>query len=139
MRRIIPLVIIGALSTACLGSDFADSIEGSWQLTSGAIDGQEIPLVDGHPITMTLDGDQVGGTASCNSYGGTFELSGESIRFGDLAMTEMACFPSETMEAEALYARALARVTTVSLDGELTLEGPGTELVFTDLAQAPGD
>lgn len=136
MRTIFTLAI-ALLATACLGSDFGDSLEGSWQLTSGAVDGKEIPLTDTHPITLIFDGEDVGGTASCNGYGGTFELSGSTIRFGDLALTEMACMPEETMQAEALYSRALAVVTTVVLDDHLTLAGPGVELEFEMLPAVP--
>jgi heat shock protein HslJ len=131
------LSMVVALTVGCLGSDFADSVEGSWQLVSGSVDGADIVLVDSHPITITFDGDQVGGTASCNGYGGTFQLSGSSIELSDLAMTEMACFPEETMDAEAAYAAALGKVTTVAVDQTLTLSGPGAHLEFEPLAPVP--
>jgi heat shock protein HslJ len=137
MRRPALILAIAVLSTGCLGSDFANSVEGSWQLTSGTVDGEDIPLVETHPITIDFDGDQVQGTASCNHYGGTFELSGSSVSFDDLAMTEMACFPQETMDAEALYGRALGLVTTVQVDEGLILSGPGVELDFTSLSPVP--
>jgi heat shock protein HslJ len=125
------------MSTACLGSDFADSLEGSWQLTSGTVEGQDIPILETHPVTITFDGDEVGGTAACNGYGGSYELSGSKISFGDLAMTEMACLPQEAMVAESLYARALTLVTRASVEGELILEGPDTRLVFEALEPVP--
>ncbi|MFZ0014602.1 MAG: META domain-containing protein [Acidimicrobiia bacterium] len=137
MRRVIVLLVAMVAVSACLGSDFADSVEGPWQLTSGTVDGEEIPIIDSHPITITFDDDQVSGTASCNGYGGTFDLDGSSISLGNLAMTEMACFPEETMEAEQMYAGALIRVDNVSVDGDLTLTGPGVELVFSALAPVP--
>lgn len=137
MRRTTLLIAIAAISTACLGSDFADSVEGSWQLTSGTVEGDDIPILETHPITITFDGDQVGGTAACNGYGGSYQLSGSKISFGDLAMTEMACSPQEAMVAESLYARALGLVTTVSVDGGLVLEGPDTRLVFEALQPVP--
>lgn len=137
MRRIALLAALTLVAAACLGSDFADSIEGSWQMTSGTVDGVEIPVIESHPITITFEDDQVSGTASCNGYGGSYELSGSNISFGNLAMTEMACFPEETMEAEALFAEAITRVDTVSLDGELTLSSDGVEVGFEALAPAP--
>jgi heat shock protein HslJ len=134
MRRITVLFVALVAVSACLGSDFADSLDGPWQLTSGTVGGEEIPIIDSHPITITFEGDQVGGTASCNGYVGTFELEGSSIGFENLAMTEMACSPEETMKAEQMYAEALTLVDRVSVDGELTLTGPDVELVFTALA-----
>jgi heat shock protein HslJ len=52
-------------------------------------------------------------------------------------MTEMACMPEETMLAEQLYGSALTKVETVTLDGTLTLTGPGIELVFEALEPVP--
>jgi heat shock protein HslJ len=133
MWKLALLAVLALVSAACLGSDFEDSIEGSWQLTSGTVDGTEIPLLDTHPITINFQGDMVNGTASCNSYGGGYELSGSSITFQPLAMTEMACSPPETMEAEMMYGQALSQVTTVLLNDGLILRGPGIELVFEAL------
>ncbi|MGD2059861.1 MAG: META domain-containing protein, partial [Acidimicrobiia bacterium] len=99
--------------------------------------GEEIALIASHPITIDFADRDVSGTASCNRFAGTFELSGSSIEFGNLAMTEMACFPEETMEAEALFARALPLVDTVAIDDELTLSGDGVELVFAALEPVP--
>jgi heat shock protein HslJ len=127
-------LLILAAAAACLGSDFADSLEGSWQLVSGSIDGEQIPVNPEHPITFTIEGDRVTGVAACNSYGGTFDLSGSTITISDLAMTEMACFPEELMQAEAMYGEAMTRVDTVALDQQLTLSDDGVELVFDPVA-----
>lgn len=99
-------------------------------MTSGTVDGEEIPLLDSHPITISFEGDQVSGTASCNGYGGTFELSGSEITFSSLAMTEMACSPEEAMQAESLFGQGITRVDAVAIDERLTLTGDGVEMVF---------
>lgn len=106
-------------------------------MTSGTVDGEQIPILDSHPITITFESDRVGGTAACNGYGGTYELSGSEISIGELAMTEMACFPEETMTAERLYANAITRVDTVSVDEQLSLTADGVELIFEPLEPAP--
>jgi heat shock protein HslJ len=137
MKRFGLVAALALIPVACLGSDFADSLEGSWQLKSGMVEGEEIALIASHPITIDFADRDVSGTASCNRFAGTFELSGSSIEFGNLAMTEMACFPEETMEAEALFARALPLVDTVAIDDELTLSGDGVELVFAALEPVP--
>ena len=130
MKKTLLLSIVALLSVACGSPGGTDDIQGSWQLTAGTVDGEEIPILDSHPITMTLEDDQVSGTASCNGYGGTFELSGSEITFSSIIMTEMACSPEETMQAEAMFATAMTRVETVAMDGEFTLTGEGVELVF---------
>lgn len=136
MRKLALMSLLAVFATACLGSDFADSVEGTWQMTSGTVDGEEIPLLDSHPITITFEGDEVSGTAACNGYGGTFDLDGSEIAFGALAMTEMACIPEETMEAEAMFGTALTRVDTVVIDDQMTLSGEGVELVFESVPGA---
>lgn len=130
MKKLALLSVLALVSAACLGSDFADSLEGSWQMTSGTVDGEEITLVASHPITITFEDGQVSGTASCNGYSGSYELSGSQISFGNLSMTEMACFPEETMAAEAAFAAAIPRVDTIAIDTQLTLAGEDVELVF---------
>lgn len=137
MKTLALLTLMASLTSACLGSDFADSVQGSWQMTSGSVDGEQIPVIDSHPITIDFEDDRVGGTASCNGYGGTFSLSGANIDIRDLAMTEMACSPEETMRAEAMFADAITRVDAVTLDGTLTLSGDDVELVFEAIEPVP--
>jgi heat shock protein HslJ len=136
MRKLALISLVAVVTAACLGSDFADSVEGSWEMTSGRVDGEEIPLLDSHPITITFEGSEVSGTAACNGYGGTFELDGSEITVGALAMTEMACIPEETMQAEAMFGTALPRVQTVAIDDQMTLSGEGVELVFESVSDA---
>lgn len=137
MRNLVLITILAIAVPACLGSDFADGVEGAWQMTSGEIDGRPIEPPETHPITITFDEDQVSGTASCNGYGGTFQINGSSISISDLAMTEMACSPEEAMEAEAMFSDAITRVDTVALDGSLTLSTDGVEMVFEKLEPVP--
>lgn len=137
MRKLALISILVFALPGCLGSDFADSVAGAWQMSTGTVDGQPIPAPDTHPITITFEDNQVSGTASCNGYGGTFQVSGSSISISDLAMTEMACSPEATMEAEAMFSDAITRVDTVSVDGTLTLSADGVELVFEKLDPVP--
>lgn len=142
MRR--PLLLLCVILAACgspavspTGGGSADP-EGSWQLTSGATDAGPIPIVDDHPITLTVEGSTIGGTAACNGYGGKIQPTGSGIRITDLAWTAMACMPDKVMAAEAAYTAAIAAVTGIRLDGEqLVLEGVGIELRFDALPEPP--
>jgi heat shock protein HslJ len=49
-----------------------------------------------------------GGFSGCNSMGGPYTVSGDSLTFGPLAMTMMAC--DEGMEVERAFGAALERV-----------------------------
>ncbi|HIE21301.1 MAG TPA: META domain-containing protein, partial [Acidimicrobiia bacterium] len=104
----------------------------------GTLDGAAVPMVETYPITLTVEGDRVSGTAACNGYGGTLRLSGDRFSVDNLAVTEMACFPPETMESEQAFLEALIDVDTVEVaDGRLVLRGETVELVFTALEPVP--
>lgn len=81
--------------------------------------------------TMQFDtaGTRVSGNAGCNRYNGTVELSGDSLHFGPLMSTKMAC---DQMELEQQFMRHL---TDQSLgcqvkDGTLILSSEQGELRF---------
>lgn len=137
MTRLVFITVLTLVAVACLGSDFADSVNGSWQLKEGTVDGVAVPIIESHPITITFEGEQVSGTASCNGFGGTFDLDGSTVTFSNLAMTEMACMPEETMVAEQLFGSGLTMVDTLTLDGTLVLSGPDVELVFEPVEPVP--
>lgn len=139
MKRLSLLVICVSAISACLGSDFGDSIQGAWELEEGTHQGESIPVLETHPITMNLEADQIGGTAACNAYGGRFRISGSKFSLTEgLSWTEMGCMPSEVMNSEQAFLAALTAVDTVAYDGDsLTMSGNGTELRFTALAPVP--
>ncbi|MGZ8475333.1 MAG: META domain-containing protein [Candidatus Limnocylindria bacterium] len=111
---------------------------GDWQLVAGTVNGQEVPILDDHRITLTLEGSRIGGTAACNGYGGTLRVEGGRLRIEDLAQTAMACVDEAAMTAEAIYMSGLANVESIGLDGdELLVQGPGVELRFVELAPPP--
>lgn len=68
------------------------------------------------------------GFAGCNMFAGPYQLSGDSLTFGPLAMTRMACAPG--MSIEGAYANALRDTKGFKINnGELTLiDGAGKVL-----------
>ncbi len=107
-----------------------------WVLTSGTVDGADLSLLDTHPVTLRVDGGEVGGTAACNSYFGT--VVDDTTLFEGFAVTEMACDPPESMALESTFLDALGRVTDAALDGDdLVLTGPDVELRFSSVAPTP--
>lgn len=144
LRRL-PFLALALVLVAC-GSVGASPIspsadpfdpEGSWELKSGHVDGAEIPIVDDHPITVTIDGSEIGGTAACNSYGGRLTVTDGRLEIRDVGMTAMGC-EEPVMAAEAAYTAALNAVDSIGGDGgELVLSGPNVELRFGALAPPP--
>ena len=60
------------------------------------------------PDLRFADDGNAGGFSGCNSMGGPYTVRGDSLQFGPLAMTMMAC--TDGMEVERAYASALDRV-----------------------------
>ncbi|MFO1036809.1 MAG: YbaY family lipoprotein [Geminicoccaceae bacterium] len=72
-------------------------------------------------IILRLDG-KLSGSGGCNQLAGTYESDGDTLRFGPLAMTRMAC--PDGMDVEQAFAAALDATRTFRIEGEhLELQG----------------
>lgn len=65
-------------------------------------------------LVVAADG-VISGTGGCNTMLGTAEMSGDSIRFGSIASTEMACTPA-AMDQEEKFFSALGEVRSWRVD-----------------------
>jgi len=87
---------------------FRASVAGvDWELVE--LDGKTASTgAGGRRATIRFDADtaRVGGFGGCNRFGGTYTLSSDSLQFGPLIMTRMAC--AKGMELESELASALA-------------------------------
>lgn len=97
-----------------LVQDNKQSLSGTWELDyiSGpriAFDG----LYPNRKPTMTFDaaGGKVSGNSSCNNYNMTFKTSGNTINFGPIMSTKMACEGN----GEATFFSTLEKVNTYSI------------------------
>jgi len=155
MQRILSLALAIALVMTSCGSDdpttddsteaasvgaSSASLDGDWILDFLLIEGDMAIPLPAEPLDFRIDGDTFGGSAGCNSMGGSASFSADgTVIVGDAFMTEMACADQSLMEFEQLYARALPLVTAWNLDDDrLTLTGPGTEIVYV-VRTAPPD
>lgn len=66
---------------------------------------------DGTPTIRFTSGDslRVGGSTGCNSYGGTYEASGTTLRLDQLVSTLRACADSAANEQGSRFMSALQR------------------------------
>jgi len=102
----------------------AGSPVGRWQLVEG------VDIVDGFPIGLVVDSEQLSGRSGCNSYSAPVSLGEGSISPGEFTSTMMAC-GSPVDEVEISYQTSLMVVTRYRVaGGRLTLTGPDVELVF---------
>jgi copper homeostasis protein (lipoprotein) len=67
-------------------------------------------------ITLMTQGNRVKGFAGCNRLMGSYELKGESLKFGRMASTRMAC--QIGMELETSFLQALESTVNWKIEGE---------------------
>jgi heat shock protein HslJ len=124
-------VILGAvLLAACSPSaPGGASLEGTqWVLV--LVDGA--PPLSGTTPSADFTADQISGSTGCNSYFGSYEVSGSDITFGPLGMTEMYCMdPEGIMDQEVAILEALASVASYRLSGTRLemLDGAGSVIL----------
>jgi imidazolonepropionase-like amidohydrolase/heat shock protein HslJ len=92
--------------------------DGGWRLVS--LGGENVKAdTGGRPIELRFTDDgKVQGSAGCNRVSGAYTLAGESLRFGPLATTKMAC-PAMELERrflEALQSTARWRIASGALE-----------------------
>jgi heat shock protein HslJ len=124
-----------ALATFLAGCGLIGGVDptGYWQLESGVLEGQPIPILAGHRITLHIEEGNAGGQSACNYYGTTdVAIDGSNISFGDFMQTLIGCDGAVGV-SEQMYLAALGRVQRISSGGprSLILLGPGAELSFS--------
>jgi putative lipoprotein len=78
-------------------------------------------VIDGAQATLEFpEVGKVAGRGSCNRFFGSVEVTGQSIVFGQLGSTRMAC-PEAVMNQEAKYLKALQDAERYGFDGAFLL------------------
>jgi heat shock protein HslJ len=116
------IAILTILLCACAGYSLsgASNLDGATWLLTGY--NHTHPLEGTQPTIQFEDG-QVSGNAGCNHYGGSYQIRGDAISFGEISSTEMACQdPVGVMNQEQTYLDLLRSADRFALtDGVLTL------------------
>ena len=101
-----------------------------WKLVS--LNGGD--LIEGKAITLIFSETTIEGSGGCNTYGGSYTVSGESLNLSDVYWTEMACMePTGIMAQEQTYFEALNTTIRYRVGGdrlELYDEGGTQTLAF---------
>jgi len=80
----------------------------NWRLVSLGPPGAETDIVAGTTVTANFGEDgRIGGSTGCNSYGGTYEVRGDTITIGRLVSTRRACLDQNANEQERGFLAAL--------------------------------
>jgi heat shock protein HslJ len=120
MPRTILVLCAALIVSACatqFGAPATELLETYWRAEQ--IDGRPVghrPGTRELHIVFGRDASRVSGFAGCNGFFGSFEQQGETLRFGNLGMTRMACV-GEGDALEAAFTRALATTATYQITG----------------------
>jgi heat shock protein HslJ len=97
------------------------------------------PLPSGVRPTLRFEGERVGGSDGCNTFGGSWQAHGSALRIGPrLAATLMACPPPVTAIAAA-FGRALTTTAAYRIEaGTLVLLDGNGQTLATFAAQPTG-
>lgn len=102
--------------------------------------GDLVSVLPDTEVTAQFEAGEIGGSAGCNRYFGSYEVDGDKLSIGPLASTEMYCHPDEVMDQEMAYLAALGSAASYKTeDDRLEIaDSPGqTVLVFAVRAPAP--
>lgn len=111
----------------------------AWQVT-GYYTGQGavVSPISGTTLTVRFDNSSISGNAGCNSFNGSYSVSGTNISISNFSTSMSLCdTPTGIMEQEADFLRALQSSTSFQFDADrLTLRrGDGTVTVFMSRMQ----
>jgi len=116
------------------------ALEGTpWKL-DGYLNGQGewVSVLAGSEVTAQFDAGQVGGSAGCNSYFGSYEISGDSLTMGLIGSTEMYCVEEGLMDQEGAYLAALGNAASYRIsDGKLHIADAEGSTLLTFSVREP--
>ena len=123
------LFMLGMILSACASQDVG--LIGKWELTAYGPPDSITPAVSDGDATLTFSDDgTVGGSGGCNSLGGEYEVDGNTITFGGITSTLMACDDAR-MAQEGAVTQVLSGTAEFEIEGQtLTITNGDVVLVF---------
>ena len=112
-------------------STTADVFISNGHFVSEESDGFE-PLEGDFIVLFFLDGDRIDFSASCNSFGGHFEIQNGRLELGELSQTEMSCDEERMAQDEWLHEYFSDSPMIAESDERITLSNLETNLVFIE-------
>ncbi len=106
-------------------------LEGTRWVVDGIVAGDAVSSVPaGLTAAITIADGQVSVEAGCNTGGGTVKVTEETLVFGPIALTEMACAPAAMAVEQAVIAALTGRVAYTIEAGTLTLDAGDAGLIL---------
>lgn len=120
--------VLTSLLTACAGTSALDNT--TWELVAyGTVDAP-MPALPDVETTITFDGNgNLNGNVGCNSFFGTYKVSGDILELGPIGATEMYC--EDTWEQEMGIFQILSGKLSFEEDGDMLMliSEDGTQIV----------
>jgi heat shock protein HslJ len=107
----------GATTLTFKASVVADQIIGAWNVTAYYSGTAITSVLGGAKLTAVFDATTISGNSGCNTFSGSYTLSGSTIKIGPLASTKKACESAELSKQETDYLAALELATTATVTG----------------------
>jgi copper homeostasis protein (lipoprotein) len=107
-----------------------------WKLI--ALAGQQARVADNIPephLLLHPAQTQASGSTGCNGFSGSYQLSGDSLRFSQLVSTLRACVDPELNRQERVFLEALAATRTWRVTGDTLILSREAGLVARFRAQ----
>lgn len=121
------------------GAPLENLIGSEWRLVGYGPAEALVAPVGSRPITLAFRSDtELGGSAGCNSYFGSYALRGETFTVTDVGSTAMACPEEGVMAQESAYLQQLSAGGLLTVSGEaLTIINANSVLKFERLLPPP--
>lgn len=108
MRFLVILLVLCAAPLAQAQPDQRVLTGTEWRLVSLGPTGAEQDVIPGTNVTLRLGEDgRAGGSTGCNSYGGSYQVRGDTISFSRIVATRCACLDQNANEQEHRFLAAL--------------------------------
>jgi len=110
---------VGNLLNSGSGDALANLSNGIWTLQAYGSETNPTPALPDRQVTLIFDAEAktASGSAGCNSYSGSFTLSGSKLSFGPFMSTLMACMPDEINAQESAYLQLMGQVNSIQITG----------------------
>ena len=139
---LLSVIFVGTLALAACGGAASGAAldDNAWAMVQYRnASGEMVGLLPDSLVTVEFKDGELGGTAGCNHYFGSYEAKDDKLTVGPMGMTEMWCEPAPLMDQEQAYLAAVGEVARFQItDGELTLfDSSGAELARFESWEAP--
>jgi heat shock protein HslJ len=106
-------------------------LDGAWLLVDGTIGDQPIDVRAEVPLSITIDGPALSGSAPCTAFRADIQIEPGGSQLGGLTTTPTTCFDGNAARIDAMFMAAIADVRTIAAAGDrLVLAGPAARLTF---------